>query len=587
MAEPELPRGRYLTVAYQVHPEAGGQTRAMLMRTRILAQQGAVRPEVLALGPVPDSDARRAALLEQGALIEEIVTRNLYDHYREHGWGDEPAGAALPDLSAHTIEEEPRDDGSPLRVVYRPPGDGRKVYDYLRADGTPFLRVAAHQFSRKPSWPRSILRVGPDGRVCGEFTSLRALHHRWLEELTPGDERVFVFTDSRYVLPHLAPLRDRRMRLLYQVHNLHLRPPARRWDGPMEPAYTRVLKRASDVDAFVTLTARQRDEIAARRGRTTNMHVVPNPVTVPAAPAVPPARDPLRATVLARLSPQKQLVHAVAAWERVVADVPGARLDIYGEGKERELIEAAIAERGLGEAVLMRGFDPGARDALWSSSALLLTSVFEGYPLSTLEAMARGCPVVSYDVRYGPREQVTDGVDGFVVADGDVDALAARVVELLRSPELVARMSAAARATAERHDSADFLRHWAEVVAAAGAEGARRPRVKAVRLELERLEESGTGRLARLAGRTPQVELAGTVVVEQRRKPRGLRDAELELAWIDPASGEVRDVPLAVRRGGGALRFSAAAPRPAVPAALRLRLRWRAFAWERELRPAA
>ena len=206
-----------------------------------------------------------------------------------------------------------------------------------------------------------------------------------------------------------------------------------------------MLKRASDVDAFVTLTARQRDEIAARRGRTSNMHVVANPVTIPPAPDPPPARDPLRATVLARLSPQKQLVHAVAAWERVVAAVPGARLDIYGEGPERELVESAIAERGLGEAVAMRGFDPGARDALWTSSALLLTSVFEGYPLSTLEAMARGCPVVSYDVRYGPREQITDGVDGFVVPDGDVAALAARVVELLRSPELVARMSAAAR----------------------------------------------------------------------------------------------------------------------------------------------
>ena len=60
MAEPELPSGRYLTVAYQVHPEAGGQTRAMLMRTRILAQQGGVRPEVLALGAGARLRARAA-----------------------------------------------------------------------------------------------------------------------------------------------------------------------------------------------------------------------------------------------------------------------------------------------------------------------------------------------------------------------------------------------------------------------------------------------------------------------------------------------------------------------------------------------
>src|SRR5918994_5133314 len=333
MPDVELPPGRYLTCAYQVHPEAGGQTRAMLMRNRILALEGGVRPEVLTLGPAPDAGARRAALLEQGALIEQIAPRNLYDHYREHGWGDEPPGEPLPDLSAHTISEQPRADGSVLRVEYRPPAARHKVYDYLRADGTPFLRLRAHQFSRPRSWPKSILRVGPDGRICGEFTSLRALHRRWLRDLTPDDERVFVFTDSRYVLPHLAPLGDRRMRLLYQVHNLHLKLPARRWDGDIQAAYERVLKRAGDVDAFVTLTARQRDEIALRRGRTSNMHVVANPVTVPPAPEPAPARDPLRAAVLARLSPQKRLEHAGAAWGRVVAAVPGARLGIYGGGE--------------------------------------------------------------------------------------------------------------------------------------------------------------------------------------------------------------------------------------------------------------
>ena len=74
-----------------------------------------------------------------------------------------------------------------------------------------------------------------------------------------------------------------------------------------------------------------------------------------------------------------------------------------------------------------------------------MTSSFEGYPLSTLESMSRGCPVVSYDIKYGPREQISDGVEGFLVPAGDVELLAQRVIELLRSPELVRRMSAAAR----------------------------------------------------------------------------------------------------------------------------------------------
>ena len=66
-----------------------------------------------------------------------------------------------------------------------------------------------------------------------------------------------------------------------------------------------------------------------------------------------------------------------------------------------------------------------------------MTSAFEGYPLSTLESMSRGCPVVSYDMKYGPREQIDRRGRRLPRARGDVDALAARVIELLRSPELV------------------------------------------------------------------------------------------------------------------------------------------------------
>ena len=291
--------------------------------------------------------------------------------------------------------------------------------------------------------------------------------------------------------------------------------------------------------------------------------------------------------MLARLSPQKRLVHAVAAWERVVAAVPGARLDIYGEGKERELVEAAIAERGLGEAIAMRGFDPGARDALWTSSALLLTSVFEGYPLSTLEAMARGCPVVTYDIRYGPREQVTDGVDGFVVADGDVDALAARVVELLRSPERVARMSAAARETAR----APRQRRLPPPLGRGGRRRRRGGRAAAAR-------EGGAARARAAGGERDRAARAarGPRAAGRARRHGGRWSSAGSRAGCATRSssspGSTRRRARCARcrsrcaRGGGALRFTATAPLPAAPAALRLRLLWRAFAWERELRAA-
>ena len=272
-----------------------------------------------------------------------------------------------------------------------------------------------------------------------------------------------MFVDSRHVVPHVVPVRARAVHAVYVMHNLHVLKPYR-WDSEVNVAYTRVLRRAEDMDALVTLTERQRDDIAERRGRTSNMFVVPNPVDQPAEPADPPPRDPHRVTIMARLEPQKRLQDAIAAFERVVRDVPEARLDIFGEGGRREKLQQEIDQRQLGGSVTLRGFDPEAREALWTSSAFVLSSAFEGYPLSTLESMSRGCPVVSYDIKYGPREQITDGVDGFLVPAGDVDALAGRLIELLRSPELVARMSDAAREAAARRGPDTFLRDWADVL---------------------------------------------------------------------------------------------------------------------------
>jgi poly(glycerol-phosphate) alpha-glucosyltransferase len=596
----ELPQGRYLSCTFGVSPDAAGQTRALLMRNRFLASEGGVRPTVLALGGAPDYDERRRILLERGLLNEQVALLNLYDHYRDHGWGDaEPAGEPLPDLSARKVGEEARSDGTPWRISYRLPDSGRLVYDYLRADGTPFLRIPRYGIADRSTWRCAIHKIGPDGRPVGELGSVGRFFRQWIRELAEGHERTFLFIDSRFVIPHLVPLRARAIHVVYQMHNMHLEPP-RRWDSDTNPVYRRVLARIDDMDAMVTLTERQRDDIAERRGRTDHMFVVPNPVDVPPLPDPPPPRDPRRVTIMARLETQKRLVHAIGAFQRVVEAVPEARLDIFGEGTQREKLQREIDRADLTGSVTLRGFDPAAREALWRSSAFLMTSEYEGYPLSTLESMSHGCPVVSYDVRYGPREQITDGVDGFVVPEGDQAALADRVVELLRSPDLVARMSAAAREKVADYGPAEFVERWSHVLRAVVELAPHRTRIEEAVLELERLrlvrDRGWRRRLGNLApgrvGAGGALELAGVL----RVKGRGDLDAgRLELAAIRVGSGEVVDLPLVAERADDGFRLAATVPLADVlpagePGAARLRLRlvWRNAAWQTDVAvPAA
>jgi poly(glycerol-phosphate) alpha-glucosyltransferase len=277
---------------------------------------------------------------------------------------------------------------------------------------------------------------------------------------------------------------------------------------------------------------------------------------------------------MARLESQKRLVHAVAAFRRVVQAVPEARLDIYGEGSQRATLETEIERSGLTGAVTLRGYDPQAREALWSASAFLMTSEYEGYPLSTLEAMSQGCPVVSYDIRYGPREQIRDGVDGFVVPEGDEAGLAESVIELLRSPDLVQRMSVAAREQVARYGPTEFAERWAQVVRAAVELEPERTRIEDVAFEVTRLRR-----------RRGALHLRGVLRLSGRGK---LDWARLRLDAVHQESGEVVELPLEVERVDEGFRVAAkvrlddALPTEGA-ARLRLRLIWHNSAWETEV----
>jgi poly(glycerol-phosphate) alpha-glucosyltransferase len=300
MPEAALPEGRYLSCAFRVSLDAGGQTRALLMRNRNLVRAGA-RPEIVVLGAAPDLERRRQELLERGLLTEEIGTLNVYEHYRARGWGDQhPTGKEPADLTAYRIREEADEHGAPWRITYRVPDERYATYDYLRPDGTVYLRIPAFGLAGGSRGHGLIQQVGPDGQVVGEVKTAGVWFRRWIRELAAGQNRTFVFIDSRHVVPHLVPIKAKKVHVVYVMHNLHVLKPYR-WDSEVNLAYRRVLSRINDMDAMVTLTERQREDIAERRGRTTNMFVVPNPVDVPPLPPEPPARDPHRVTIMARL----------------------------------------------------------------------------------------------------------------------------------------------------------------------------------------------------------------------------------------------------------------------------------------------
>jgi len=618
----ELPSGRYLNCPIDLSPDAGGQTRAMLMRNRIFVTEGGIAPVVATFNARTDLEERRRVLLERGMLLPEISTPNIYEHYRTHGWEEEPASSTdgtgdgddesdpvrgegpqpLADLSAHKAAEEFFPDGTPFRVTYRSDALARPIHDYQRADGSPYLRIPSFVFKEPSTWPTSLQRVAPDGTVVGEFRSVGQWFKRFVRHLA-GDERSFLFIDSRFSAQHLVPMRARNIHLVYVLHNIHVASP-RLWSSDLGDIYNRLMGKIGGTDAFVTLTARQQDDIAQRRGRTSNLFVVPNPVDMPERDPELPPRDPHRVTVVARLEKQKRLGHAIRAFAKAAERVPEARLDIYGAGSQLPVLTDLAAKHGVSDAVTLHGHDPRARDALWQSSAFLMTSLFEGYPLSTLESLSHGCPVISYDIKYGPREQITDGVDGFLVPAGGIKPMADRIVTMLTSPELVEKMSEAALEKARQHGHERFLDEWRQVLEKAVELKPFRTHVDEIRFEvtsLAALTKGLAGRRSRHPApvRVPRdgtLHLEGTLHVRGHSRRSSLDDAEVVLTAVHSPTGRFTDLPLTVKRVPEGFRVSTTVSLADVLGGtetldgvrLRLRFVWQNSAWDTFVqRPAA
>jgi glycosyltransferase involved in cell wall biosynthesis len=154
------------------------------------------------------------------------------------------------------------------------------------------------------------------------------------------------------------------------------------------------------------------------------------------------------------------------AMARKVSEVvPEARFIVAGEnvhGKSADdaykarILAAHEADPLLRERLVYLGFRPDSERVMAAADVVVCSSDFESYGMVNVEAMASGKPVVSTR-KGGPSETVADGETGFLVDARDADALAERVVALLRDPALRGKMGAAGRARVERLFSAETM----------------------------------------------------------------------------------------------------------------------------------
>lgn len=237
---------------------------------------------------------------------------------------------------------------------------------------------------------------------------------------------------------------------------------------------------------FSAAQVAQTQPIADWLGRhtgSTRLHIVPNAVQDP-LPSNPPVIAPRmgrRLIVAAGTKPwQKGFDLLLDAFAQIAADhpdwdlaLPGLLPDRVEEGLSGQDILDRAKAAGLDGRVILPGHVGNMPDWYGAADLFVLSSRFEGFPNVLVEAMSQGCACVSFDCDTGPRDIITDGVDGLLVPADDVGALASAMGRAMQDSGLRARMGDAARNVRHRFAAPRILALWAGALGLpiTGAEG--------------------------------------------------------------------------------------------------------------------
>jgi glycosyltransferase involved in cell wall biosynthesis len=210
---------------------------------------------------------------------------------------------------------------------------------------------------------------------------------------------------------------------------------------------------------LVTMTHGARDFFPARMRKRS--WVIPNAAELP--PLKEARRSDQLVTAVGRLVPQKGFDLLLESFAKIAHKHPEWILMIWGEGPDRAALEAQRDKLGLRDRVVMPGVSKSPGSWIETADIFVLSSRYEGWGIVLLEAMASGLPVTSFDCEFGPREMISDGIDGLIAPREDISGLAATLDRLMGDSELRDRLGAAARISTERFKTERVLAQWAEV----------------------------------------------------------------------------------------------------------------------------
>jgi len=314
--------------------------------------------------------------------------------------------------------------------------------------------------------PEKILVYDEQGKTVKECANRSELAAMCLEQIMPKEKlNIIVIEDG--LLSETATLIDKtkfNLALCEVVHAVYQKDP---YNPNSEPQkyYEHMCNNHAMFDGIIMLTEEAKKDFQNQYGKSNNIYVIPHFYPYEIRKVDFDSRDHKKAVIVARLDPLKQLEHAIYIFSLVVKDVPDAKLEIYGRGEEEDMLSGLIDKLRLKNNVFLMGLTDDPVSVMNSGALFIMTSLAEGYGMALIESISNGCPVFSFDIKYGPSEIVTEGRTGFLFHRSDKEGFAKKIIAFLKDPDMQRTMSKYCYADAPRFSSGLFLDRWYDMTA--------------------------------------------------------------------------------------------------------------------------
>ncbi len=264
----------------------------------------------------------------------------------------------------------------------------------------------------------------------------------------------------------LGKIKNKQIYRIGIVHGIGIRG-KRDWNDDLYPTLHKLIKEpiSPNLDGLVVCSKEQKNDYEKAFGKRDILYSIPNFIKYPESVTCYCDRNPYRAVYIGRLDEKvKQISHILKAWKTVEKNIPKAELHIYGKGESENQLKNLVNDLEL-KNVFFEGFSAQVDVEFQKASVSLYTSDYEAFSISFLESLANGCPIIAYNYKYGVKDILDDGLNGFLVEKNNVELLADTLINFFSLPaEKKIKMSDAARKSVEKYSNKYCLDYWKKAV---------------------------------------------------------------------------------------------------------------------------